>query len=393
MQITPAFSSASEQCCSYGRLKQKKPNRIFRQFVEERKKNTQHISQNDEEVLKSLNLSKIILPVIIGIAVILYMVFRQFNVDELQQIQWNSRLWYFLGIAVLVYVLRHLFYAYRLKILSDHEFSFKHAIELVFIWEFASAISPTSIGGSAVAVFFLSQEKISAAKAVSIVLYTVIVDTIFFLFSLLVLLGIFGPSLIRPDMTSMFEGYGITFMIVFLFMMFYGGILLWGLFRPRVIKRLLMGIARLPLIRRFKQQLYQIGQDVVVTSSELRKKPISFHVQAILLTVGAWVTRFATVNFIILALVKIDWSFMEHFLIYARSETMYVITQFSPTPGGSGVMEYMFSGFFKDFVSKGVGSVGALLWRLITYYPYLIIGALIIPNWIRRVIKNRKKGA
>lgn len=327
---------------------------------------------------------------IIGILAILYLVFRQFDIDEFSKIKWNSRLWYYLAIALFVYVLRHLFYSYRLKILSDHDFSFKQSIELVFIWEFASAISPTSIGGSAVAVFFLSQEKISAAKAVSIVLYTVIVDTVFFLTSLVILLMIFGPTLVRPDMTSMFQGFGITFMLVWLFMLFYGGLLLWGLFRPRVIKKFLYGIARLPLIRRFKQSLYQTGQDVVITSKELRNKPFSFHFQAILLTLGAWVTRFLTVNFIILALVEIDWSFMEHFLIYARSQTMYVITQFSPTPGGSGVMEMMFSGFFKDFVSPGVGSIGALLWRLITYYPYLIIGAFIIPNWVRRILRARK---
>lgn len=341
-------------------------------------------------MLKSLSLSKIILPVVIGIAVILFMVFRQFDIEEFKLIKWNGRLWYFLGLAVLIYICRHLFYALRLKILSDHEFSFRHSIELVFIWEFASAISPTSIGGSAVAVFFLSQEKISAAKAVSIVLYTVIIDTFFFLFSLVFLLTIFGPQIIRPELTSLFSGYGITFVTVWLFMLFYGGVLLVGLFRPRVIKWVLLGMAKLPFIRRFKKSLYQIGQDVVTTSSELRTKPLGFHIQAILLTIGAWVTRFITVNFIIMALVEVDWTFMEQFLIYARSETMYVITQFSPTPGGSGVIELMFSGFFKDFISSGVGSVGALLWRLITYYPYLIIGAIIIPNWIRRIVKQRK---
>jgi len=341
-------------------------------------------------VLKSLSLSKIILPVLIGIGVILYMVFSQFDLNEFSKIKWNSRLWSFLGIALLMYVLRHIFYAIRLKILSDEAFTFKHAVELVFIWEFASAISPTSIGGSAVAVFFLSQEKISGAKAVSVVLYTVIVDTLFFLVSLVILYTIFGPTLIRPDMTSMFQGYGLTFMLVWLMMFSYGGLLVWGLYRPRVIKRVLMGLARLPFIKRFRQGLYQIGNDVVITSAELRTKPISFHIKATSLTVGAWIARFITVNFIILALVEMDWNAMEQFLIYARSETMYVITQFSPTPGGSGVLELMFSGFFKDFISAGLGSVGALLWRLITYYPYLIIGAFIIPNWIRRVLSNRR---
>ena len=343
----------------------------------------------EEEVLKSLNVSKIILPVVLGIAVILYMVFRQFKTDELAKIDWNARLWLFLGIAVLVYVLRHLFYALRLRILSDKAFTLRHSIELVFIWEFASAISPTSLGGSAVAVFFLSQEKISGAKAVSIVLYTVIVDTFFFLVSLVILLSIFGPSLIRPGMTSMFQGYGIYFMVTWLFMFTYGVILLWGLFRPRVIRRLLMWVATWPFIKRYKRALYQIGQDVVTTSKELRTRPLSFHIKVIVLTLGAWVARFIVVNFIILALVNVDWSFMEHFLVYARSETMYVVTQFVPTPGGSGVMEIMFSGFFKDFISPALGSIAALLWRLITYYPYLIIGALIIPNWIRRVVRKR----
>jgi len=357
----------------------------------------QHIigssEDKDTEVLKSLSLSKIVWPVVIGIAVILYMVFRQFDLEEFRLIKWNGRLWTFLGIAVLIYVCRHLFYALRLKILSGHEFSFKHSIELVFIWEFASAISPTSIGGSAVAVFFLSQEKISAAKAVSIVLYTVIIDTFFFLVSIIFLLSVFGPQIVRPDLDSLFSGYGITLVTVWLFMLFYGGVLLVGLFRPRVIKWFLFTFAKLPLIRRFKKSLYQTGQDVVTTSAELRTKPLSFHLQAIFLTVGAWVTRFLTVNFIILALVEMDWDAMQQFLIYARSEVMYVITQFSPTPGGSGVMEFMFSGFFKDFISQGLGSVAALLWRLITYYPYLIIGAIIIPNWISRVIKNKRKGA
>ena len=345
----------------------------------------------DEEVLKSLSLSKIILPVILGILVVFYMVYSQFDLDEFNKIKWNSRLWLFVGLAILIYVIRHLFYALRLKILSDDVFSLRHGIELVFIWEFASAISPMSIGGSAVAVFFLSQEKIKAAKAVSIVMYTVIVDSLFFLVSLLILLFIFGPAIIRPDMTTMLRGYGLTFIVVWLVMFSYGGLLLWGLFRPRVIKRVLMSMAKLPFIKRYKQGLYQTGQDVVLTSAELRSKSFGFHFKAISLTIGAWVSRFLTVNFIILALVEMDWNAMEQFLIYARSETMYAITQFSPTPGGSGVIELLFSGFFQDFISKGLGSVAALLWRLITYYPYLIIGAFIIPNWIRRVLKHKRK--
>ena len=348
-----------------------------------------HHTSRDEQVLKSINVNKIILPVALGILVLIYMVFRQFNFDEFQTIKWNQRLWTYLGLAVGIYICRHIFYALRLKLLSGNAFTFRHSVELITIWEFASAISPTSLGGSAAAVFFLSQEKISGAKAVSIVMYTVIVDTLFFLLSLLFLLALIGPQIIRPGMDTLFHGYGITFMVVWLFMFAYGAILLWGLYRPRIIKYILHFLARLPLIKRFKKPLIQTGMDVVTTSNELRSKPFSLHVKTAALTIGAWVSRFLTVNFVILALVEMDWNWWEQLVLYARSETMYVITQFSPTPGGSGVMEFMFSGFFTDFISSGLGSVGALLWRMITYYPYLIIGAIIIPNWIRRIIKHK----
>lgn len=345
----------------------------------------------DKKVLDSLRLSKVILPVVIGLLVIVYILIRQFNYEEFKSIAWNNRLWFFLGIAVFIYLLRHIFYAIRLKILSDKAFTFRHSLELVCIWEFASAISPTSIGGSAVAVFFLSQEKISGAKAVSIVMYTVIIDSIFFLVSLVALLAWFGPELIRPNMQSLLEPYGITFIIVWLFILFYASVLTWGLFRPKVIKNILFGLSKLPLIKRFQRSLVQTGQDVVTTSREIRNKPFSFHLWASLTTIGAWATRFLTVNFIILALVEINTDFISQFLLYARSQTMYVITQFSPTPGGSGVMELLFSGFFSDYISKGIGSVGALLWRLITYYPYLIIGVIIIPNWLRRIMRLKKR--
>lgn len=69
---------------------------------------------------------------------------------------------------------------------------------------------------------------------------------------------------------------------------------------------------------------------------------------------------------------------------------MYVITAFSPTPGGAGIAEYLFGGFFSDYIPESVGSLVALIWRLITYYPYLILGAIIIPIWIRGIIVKRR---
>jgi glycosyltransferase 2 family protein len=56
----------------------------------------------------------------------------------------------------------------------------------------------------------------------------------------------------------------------------------------------------------------------------------------------------------------------------------------SPTPGGSGFAEYVFTNYLVDFLPmSSVAVVMALVWRLITYYPYLIAGSIIFPKWLK----------
>ena len=46
--------------------------------------------------------------------------------------------------------------------------------------------------------------------------------------------------------------------------------------------------------------------------------------------------------------------------------------------------EFMFSDFLSEFIPHGLSATLGLLWRLISYYPYLFIGAIILPRWIRK---------
>jgi uncharacterized protein (TIRG00374 family) len=62
---------------------------------------------------------------------------------------------------------------------------------------------------------------------------------------------------------------------------------------------------------------------------------------------------------------------------------MGIIILLSPTPGGSGIAEYMFTDFLGEFITKGLAPTLGLLWRTLSYYPYIIIGAIILPKWIR----------
>jgi len=356
--------------------------------------NHQGFTKEQQKVLDSVGISRILIPVLIGLAVVVYLIYIQLDFDELKAISWNAHLFIWISLAIFMYFLRHLFYAWRLKLLSDHQFSWWKSIELIFIWEFSSAISPTSIGGSAVALFFLAQEKISSAKSATIVLYTIVLDTAFTILSLFFIYMIFGPHMIRPGQETLLgmDGIGLTFILVMLIMMSYAILIFYGLFvNPVPIKRFLIWMSKFKLLNRFKTSLRDTATDIVLSSSNLAHQSVFYHLNAFISTSGAWICRFLAINFIIVAFVSSrDFDMMDHLLLLGRGEVMHVITAFSPTPGGAGIAELIFGRFYSDFIAKGLALLAALIWRIITYYPYLIAGVIIIPNWIRNIVNRRR---
>lgn len=351
------------------------------------------LNQEEQKVLDSVKFSKIVIPILLGLLVVGYLIYTQLDLDELQKVNWNSHLFFWISMAILMYVLRHLFYSWRLKLLSNDVFSWTKSIELIFIWEFSSAVSPTSIGGSAVALFFLAQEKISNAKSATIVFYTIVLDTLYSILSLIGLYFIFGSSMIRPNakVLSDLDGMGYTFFAVLFFMTAYGTVFFYGLFvNPKPIKNILLWLSKRKILKRFKDELVKTSKDIVISSNELSQQSMVYHVKAFLSTCGAWTTRFLAINFIIAGIVGINFNWMDHLLMIGRGEVMHVITAFSPTPGGAGIAEIIFGGFFSDFISEGLSLLAAVFWRLISYYPYLIVGVIIIPVWLRKVLNRRR---
>lgn len=331
---------------------------------------------------------------LIGIAVVSYLLYKQFDPRAFAQINWNIHTLFWLSLAVIILVIKHLSYATRLYILSRGEFSFLKCIELIFIWEFSSAVSPTAIGGSAVALFVLSQEKLKAARVAAIVLYTIVLDTAYFVVSLPLLLLIIGPAMIRADLTNLstLDGWAYTFILTYIFMGLYGLFFYYGLFvRPEHSKWLLSKATTFGFLKRYHQKAIKLGEDFVVASQELKTQSRKFHLRAFLMTALAWSMRFALIMALIYGLidsVKMDPA--NVLKLYARLESMFVIMLFSPTPGGAGFAEFVFGGFLIDFVPTGVSLIVAFLWRLLAYYSYLLAGVIVVPNWIRKVINARK---
>ena len=64
---------------------------------------------------------------------------------------------------------------------------------------------------------------------------------------------------------------------------------------------------------------------------------------------------------------------------------MWIMMLVSPTPGGSGFAEFVFKEYLGEFLpGAGLAVMMAMLWRLVTYYPYLLAGVFIVPRWVAR---------
>ena len=100
-----------------------------------------------------------------------------------------------------------------------------------------------------------------------------------------------------------------------------------------------------------------------------------------------WSARYLMLNTLISGFVPLD--FFDHVIVFARQVIMWIVMMISPTPGSSGTAEFFYAQFFDQFLGKYT-FVTSILWRLLTYYPYLILGAIFLPRWIRQVFFKKK---
>jgi glycosyltransferase 2 family protein len=351
------------------------------------------LSTRANEILNIFKPRRIIYPILIGLGVAGFLLWKNLDREALSAVLWTWDSSFWMMMALLMMIIRDLGYMVRIKILSDNQISTRDSFEVIMLWEFASAITPSVVGGSAVAVYIINKEGLNLGKSSAVVLITALMDEIFFvlmvplLYFLVGAANLFPTELIEKGYFESIEWIKFLFWISYAIIVFYVVIITYALvFKPRGFKWLLLKFFKLSFLKRWRYNAQKTGNEIMMASTEIRAKTFSYWLGAFGATFFSWTARYWVVNCLILAFIPIaaNLSYADHFLIYARQLVMWIIMLISPTPGGSGVAEIAFSGFLADFTFN-LSSVIAVLWRLISYYPYLFLGAIILPRWLRRV--------
>lgn len=345
-------------------------------------------AEESVNVLHSLRLSRMILPISIGLLAVAYLFYRQFDLEQFRSIEWTTRAFVWIGIGAVLMVVRHFFYALRMRVVTGHAFSWRKCLELIVIWEFSAALTPTSKGGPIVMLFVLTQEKLAAGRTAAAVFYTMVCDAGFFIILLPILLSIYGPPMLYPGMESYSDARVASgaFFVTYSIMLVYWLTLVFFLFiRPNWIKAAIGWVSRRRFLQRWGPKLARLGEEFGLAASEIRQQNFRYHLGVLGGTLGAWTCKFAMINCLMIAIApNIPVDGQTQAFIYARLVAMFTIMAFSPTPGGAGLAEMALVGFIADYVPKGIGLVVALLWRGMAYYGYLLLGAVVVPNWIAR---------
>lgn len=131
---------------------------------------------------------------------------------------------------------------------------------------------------------------------------------------------------------------------------------------------------------------------MVNSSKEIRHQRPAYWFKAVGASFLSWSSRFFVANALIMAFFSVS----DHMVLFARQLVMWIMMLVMPTPGGSGFAEVVFKNYCADLIvvepamQVAAAVLIATLWRIITYYPYLAVGAVVFPRWIKSKFGKRQ---
>ncbi|SFE81318.1 lysylphosphatidylglycerol synthase transmembrane domain-containing protein [Thermoflexibacter ruber] len=353
-----------------------------------------HQSEKEQKkVLQTLSPTRVIIPILIGLSYVVYDFSTNMDASELiTRFSQASAFW--IAMAVVVLVVRDAGYIYRIRHVTQKALSWSSSIYVILLWEFSSAVTPSAIGGTAVAVFILNREGISFGKSLAYVMVTALLDNSFFLIAaplaLLLTDGTVFPNESQfGDFGFLSMGLKVTFWASYFLIFVYNVFFAIGLLvKPEAFKWFLIKVTSIPFLKRWQKAAAESGDEVIIASAELKGVGGGYWWKAGLSTLFVWAARYLMVNCLLEAFTDISVS--GHWLIFARHILMWIIMLISPTPGAAGLAELVFGRFFYEFIGSFSNAV-AQFWRLFTYYPYLLVGAIVLPRWLIKTGLRQKK--
>lgn len=275
---------------------------------------------------------------------------------------------YYFFKAIAIWLITHNF---------NKKYRFRQAVRMVLETNFFHAITPFSTGGQPYEVYSLKKSGVSLLNGTNVSIESFITYQI-----ALVLLGtisIVANYIFNffPDNALLAKLVTVGFIVNFLVI-----VMLFILTFTKKLSKTIVNffISLLAKIR--------IVKDKEKTTEKFENYLIEFHRGATILLknkgqfIGCiFLQLISLISLYLIPFVLIMGAhipYVNPLIVIITSAYVMLIGSFVPIPGGTGGLEYGFVAFFSNFiVGKEVNAI-MLLWRFITYYAGMILGAILL---------------
>lgn len=331
---------------------------------------------------------KVLVPIAIGLTVVVWLFNKEFSADTLREIHFSPGMVASIFLAWLFMAGRDFGLTWRFRALTEKELSWKQALRVDMLCEFTSCVTPSSVGGSALGMIYLNKEGIEFGRATTLMMTTLFLDELFIVVACPIIIALV-PYKELFDFSGSHDTFSTSLSVVFWTV--YTALFLWTIIlflgiivRPRAVKSALIKLFALRPLRRWHDMIENVTDDMMETSGKLKGKPMKWWLEAFGATALSWCSRFLVVNALFLGFAE----GAGQLIVFGRQFIVWVVLMISPTPGGSGVSEWLFTRYYGDMIGLadgfGVALIIALFWRIISYYVYLVVGVFLLPGFFSK---------
>lgn len=326
------------------------------------------------ELLKNIKKNTIILLAIT--VLVLYLVLKDNLKNIIKAI--SSMDYKYILIAILFFLLSIVIKAYiNYKTVADpKKISLKEAIKHNIITQFFNGITPFSTGGQPMEIYMLTEHNIKLSHATNITIQNFIFYQI-----ALVIYGIVAITYnsifhIFPNNPLLRRLVLIGFIVNILVAIGLFFITFSKKTTKKIMNITISLLAKIKIVKNKEKLILRLDDrlnEFHESAKELRKRK-KLLIGGIFLNLISLTCLYIIPLFIVFGLH--DYTSINILDTLTSSAYVLIMGAFVPIPGASGGIEYGFLKFFGNFLSSNIISAVLLIWRFITYYLGMILGAL-----------------
>lgn len=289
---------------------------------------------------------------------------------------------FFILIALLCQVVGLVFDALAYKKVIDSytdNYTMGKALRMIIITKFFNGITPFSSGGQPMQIYMLKKEGFRFTKATNVIIQTFIIYQAALVVYGLTAIAINAKFQYFQNAPLLKNLILVGFMINTLVMIALIVISFSKKFNNLIIQKTISILSKIHIIKNKEktQEAWKEKVDDFHEGAIFLKQNKKLCVQAFFYNLLYLTFTYVMPYFVILAIGKDNIGTVTPVNSIVASAYILIIGAFVPIPGASGGIEYGYYKFFGNFIKGGILKASLLIWRFISYYLPMIVGAIV----------------